>query len=119
MTVLVTVGTISSGRIRQTTARAPAYRASRFSRTSTSTVRKTGGKSPANSPQQPTMTATCPLLVKLSMDDIHHKQAVQPATATSTHTYRSERRWKQVLRSGVRAMPADAGASPSPAVTYG
>src|SRR5262249_55067440 len=91
-TVLVVVGTTTIGTIRKTTATAPPYRESRRSSPSTSSCKNVGGNSPTNNPQQPTIKANWPLLVKLSMEDIHHKQAEQPTTPTSSHQCLKTRR---------------------------
>src|SRR4051794_377566 len=85
-TVLVVVGMMTSGRMIPTTASAPAYKRSRLSRLSTSSCKNTGGKSPTNKPQQPIISATWYLLEYWSSEDIHHRHAAQPSTATSNQT---------------------------------
>src|SRR5262249_42195996 len=84
-------GTTTIGTTRKTTATAPPYRESRRSNPSTSSCRNTGGNSPTNSPQQPTISATCSLLVKLSTEDIHHRQTAQPTTPTRSQKWRRAR----------------------------
>src|SRR5262249_52755768 len=113
------VGTTTIGTIRKTTATAPPYRASRRSSPSTSSWRKTGGNSPTNSPQQPIISATCPLLVKLSTEDIHHRQTAQPATPTSSQKWRRDRRRNRMVRKVEAAIVSVAGARIQPATSRG
>ena len=83
--VLVIVGITTNRTITQTIARAPPRATSRRSSASTSSCRNAGGNSPTKVPQQPIISAIRPLLVKKSTDDIHHRQAAQPMTPTSSH----------------------------------
>src|SRR5258708_8267735 len=88
-TVLLTRGGITTNPvITQAIANPDAYSVSRRSMLSISSVRNTGGNKPTKNPQQPIMTAINSLLVKLSMDDIHHRLPALPATPTSSQTWR-------------------------------
>ena len=86
---------------------------------STSSVRNTGGISPTNAPQQASMTATCSLGVKLSIEDNHHTQAADPTNPTISQTCRSDRRWNRVVRKVVAAIVTEVGTISQPAVIRG
>src|SRR5215470_6770453 len=113
------LGITTRGTTKKTIATAPPYKESRRSSPSTSSCRKAGGNSPTNTPQQPIIQAICPLLVKLSTEDIHHRQVAQPTTPTRSQTWRSARRRNRVVRKVDAAMVSDAGARIQPVTSRG
>ena len=62
------------------------------------------------------MTGMCSLDVKLSSDDSHHTQAAEPTNPTTSHTYRSDRRWNHVVRKVVAAIITEVGIISQPVV---
>src|SRR5215831_13573165 len=108
------LGTTTMGTTKKTAASAPPYMESRRSSPSTSSCRKAGGNSPRNSPHKPIIHATSSLLVKLSTEDIHHRQAAQPTTPINNQKCRSARRRNQVVKRVETAMVSVAGARIQP-----